>query len=255
MNGVKTEGRDGSIFAAFARQGQQPVNVTHRTHTNTERQWVLILKARTHYAYNEQCWRVTENFQSINIVKDCQLKDLLLAGHPGATIPSLSTVTRDVNKVFRMSKKKVEELLKVCIMVEVSSYSNHLQEYPGKLSFATDAWMSPNHQAFVAWTVYLQHEGVPLVFLLDIIEVPEICSFYSVSTYVSSQLFQSHTGKVQAREFNEMLIHYGIADKVCSDNQIYSINLTYIDPIICWWQCIFQWQANGILVKGKIQLL
>lgn len=37
MNGVKIEGRDGYIFAAFACQGQQPVNVTHRTHTNMER--------------------------------------------------------------------------------------------------------------------------------------------------------------------------------------------------------------------------
>jgi hypothetical protein len=29
-------GRDGSIFAAFARQGQQPVKVSHRTHTSEE---------------------------------------------------------------------------------------------------------------------------------------------------------------------------------------------------------------------------
>jgi hypothetical protein len=49
------------------------------------------------------------------------------------------------------------------------------EEYPGKLSFGTDAWTSPNHRAFVAWTVHLQHEGHPLVFLLDIIEVPEVC--------------------------------------------------------------------------------
>jgi hypothetical protein len=29
-------GRDGSIFAAFARQGQQPVKISHRAHTTEE---------------------------------------------------------------------------------------------------------------------------------------------------------------------------------------------------------------------------
>ncbi|KAJ7337718.1 ribonuclease H-like domain-containing protein [Mycena albidolilacea] len=48
-----------------------------------------------------------------------------------------------------------------------------LENYNGWVSFATDAWMSPNHRAFVAWTVHPQHEGQPLVFLLDIFEVPE----------------------------------------------------------------------------------
>ncbi|KAJ7349858.1 hypothetical protein DFH08DRAFT_696704, partial [Mycena albidolilacea] len=44
----------------------------------------------------------------------------------------------------------------------------------GRLSFATHAWTSPNHRTFVAWTVHLQHKGEPLVFLLDIFEVPEV---------------------------------------------------------------------------------
>lgn len=37
MAGVKSQAKDGSIYAAFARSGQRPVNVTHRTHTNPER--------------------------------------------------------------------------------------------------------------------------------------------------------------------------------------------------------------------------
>jgi hypothetical protein len=37
-----------------------------------------------------------------------------------------------------------------------------------------DAWTSPNHRAFVAWTVHLHHEGNLLAFVLDIIEVPEV---------------------------------------------------------------------------------
>ncbi|KAJ7689074.1 hypothetical protein B0H14DRAFT_2652938 [Mycena olivaceomarginata] len=37
-------------------------------------------------------------------------------------------------------------------------------EYDGRLSFATDAGTSPNHRAFVAWTVHLQHKGDPWSF-------------------------------------------------------------------------------------------
>ena len=39
---------------------------------------------------------------------------------------------------------------------------------------ASDAWTSPNHCAFVAWTIHLHHEGHLLCFLLDVIEVPEV---------------------------------------------------------------------------------
>jgi hypothetical protein len=52
-----------------------------------------------------------------------------------------------------------------------------LKDYPGRLHFATDAWTSPNHRAFVAWTVHLQHEGKMLAFLLDFVEVPEVSLF------------------------------------------------------------------------------
>ena len=38
----KSEGRDGSIFAAFACQGQQPVKVSHRAHTAEEARWVFF---------------------------------------------------------------------------------------------------------------------------------------------------------------------------------------------------------------------
>jgi len=67
-------------------------------------------------------------------------------------------------------------------MLEVSiftiiliDFSPYLKEYDGRLSFATDAWTSPNHCAFVAWTVHLEYEGEMLSFLLDIVELPEVC--------------------------------------------------------------------------------
>lgn len=43
------------------------------------------------------------------------------------------------------------------------------------LHFTTDAWTSPNHRAFIAWAVHIHHEDVPLPFLLDVVEVAEVC--------------------------------------------------------------------------------
>jgi hypothetical protein len=49
-----------------------------------------------------------------------------------------------------------------------------MQVHSGKVHFATDAWTSPNHRAFVAWTVHLHDAGHILAFLLDVVEVPEV---------------------------------------------------------------------------------
>ncbi|KAJ7192441.1 hypothetical protein GGX14DRAFT_380114 [Mycena pura] len=84
---------------------------------------------------------------------------LLGAGRPGLRIPSRRTVARDLNAAYERCSEHMKDLL---------------ENYSGRLSFATDAWTSPNHRAFVAWTVHLQHSGHPLVFLLDIYEVPEV---------------------------------------------------------------------------------
>ncbi|KAF8173556.1 hypothetical protein K438DRAFT_1610677, partial [Mycena galopus ATCC 62051] len=138
----------GSIFASFARAGQRPVNITHRAHTDVE--------ARAHIVR----W-IAEANRPVRIVEDRELKELLGAGRPGFNMPSRRTVARDLNVAYEHCSGRVKTLL---------------EEYPGRLSFATDAWTSPNHRAFVAWTVHLQHEGHPLVFLLDIYEVPEVCA-------------------------------------------------------------------------------
>ncbi|KAG6804729.1 hypothetical protein H0H92_002843, partial [Tricholoma furcatifolium] len=71
-----------------------------------------------------------------------------------------------------------------------------LREHEGHVHFATDAWTSPNHRAMVAWTVHLHHQGHILVFLLDVLEVPE-----------------SHTGATLAAAFHRMLINHGLKNK------------------------------------------
>ncbi|KAI0267519.1 hypothetical protein BGY98DRAFT_881633, partial [Russula aff. rugulosa BPL654] len=64
--------------------------------------------------------------------------------------------SRDIKQVFVNARKRIATILKG-------------QE--GTLSFATDAWTSPNHKAFVAVTVHFEKKGVPICMLLDIVEV------------------------------------------------------------------------------------
>jgi hypothetical protein len=49
-----------------------------------------------------------------------------------------------------------------------------VKEYDGQLNFATDAWTSPNHMAFVALTVHLERNGKPLSMVLDVVEVAKV---------------------------------------------------------------------------------
>lgn len=72
----------------------------------------------------------------------------------------------------------------------------------GALSFATDAWTSPNHKAYIAVTVHFENEGVPVSMLLDIVE-----------------LARSHSGINLAAVFAKILEDFGISDKVSKLSQ------------------------------------
>ena len=82
------------------------------------------------------------------------------------------------------------------------------QEYEGKLHFATDAWTSPNHRAFVAITVHLEIQGEPVCLVLDVVEVAE-----------------SHTGAHLAAVFAGILKEFGIENKVSVTLLVISANL------------------------------
>jgi hypothetical protein len=71
------------------------------------------------------------------------------------------------------------------------------QEYEGELNFATDAWTSPNHKAFIAVTVHFETDGIPVSLLLDIVEVAD-----------------SHSGARLAIEFAKILDNFEVSDKV-----------------------------------------
>ena len=65
------------------------------------------------------------------------------------------------------------------------------------MSYATDAWTSPNHKAYVAISVHFEKDGVPVSMLLDIVEVA-----------------RSHSGLNLAAAFAKILDDFGISDKV-----------------------------------------
>ena len=52
----------------------------------------------------------------------------------------------------------------------------YLQDYDGDINFATDAWTSPNHYAYVALTAHFEVQGQPIAVVLDVVEVPEVRS-------------------------------------------------------------------------------
>jgi hypothetical protein len=71
------------------------------------------------------------------------------------------------------------------------------QDHDGALNFATDAWTSPNHKAYVAVTVHFAKDGELVSMLLDLIEAA-----------------QSHSGLNLATMFAKILEDFGISGKV-----------------------------------------
>lgn len=120
---------------------------------------------------------VAESCRPFGIVCDPGFKRLMKTGRPRYYLPSPSTVSRNVKMVFVRTRQCVANLLQVRGMANIDNCTRThmaLQEHPGKLSFGTDAWMSPNHRAFVAITVHLEHKGQSIRMLLDMVEVIEV---------------------------------------------------------------------------------
>ncbi|KAH0834954.1 hypothetical protein J3R83DRAFT_10658, partial [Lanmaoa asiatica] len=87
FSGRESKSPSKSIFAAFARKGQQPVRHTHRSHTNDD----------------DNC--------PANIVNYCALRDLLLAGRPNTQLPSQSTISQDIKSLFAKCQERIGKLL------------------------------------------------------------------------------------------------------------------------------------------------
>ena len=92
------------------------------------------------------------------------------------------------------------------------TFNEPLKEHIGALSFATDAWTSPNHKAYMAVTVHFENKGVPVAMLLDIVE-----------------LARSHSGLNLAAAFAKILEDFGIDNKVsnlsCGEDVMNSLDM------------------------------
>ena len=123
----------------------------------------------------EMVWWVAESVRPFEIVKDRGFQSLMKTGHPEYYIPSPSTVSRDVWMVFSKTRQRIAKLLRVSKTICPKIWNlTKKKEYDGALNFATDAWTSPNHRAFVAVTVHLEQDGAPPCLVLDVVEVAEV---------------------------------------------------------------------------------
>ncbi|KAL1657498.1 hypothetical protein GGF50DRAFT_68795, partial [Schizophyllum commune] len=128
--------KDGDIKLSFERKGKGKITYTTRPHTKTE-----------------------INFRPFAVVEDDGFKRLMKTGRPDHYIPSRSTVSRDVKRVFVKTRTRIARML---------------QEYEGDLSFQTDCWTSPNHKAYMGTTVTFEHNGSMLTLVLDVVEVAKV---------------------------------------------------------------------------------
>lgn len=201
---AKGPSRDGSLIAVFERIGKKKsITYSHRQHTKTESRAEIVR------------W-VAESMRPFMIVKDRGFQSLMKTGRPDYNIPSPETISRDVKKVFVRCRQRIAKMLQVCTALRISIFRSILtvthQEYDGALSFATDAWTSPNHKPYVAVTVHFEKGGVAVSMLLDLVDVA-----------------RSHSGLNLAVAFATILDDFGIADKV-SSSVTSSLESTYQRP-------------------------
>ncbi|KAG0695624.1 hypothetical protein DFH29DRAFT_984909 [Suillus ampliporus] len=84
---------------------------------------------------------------------------LMKTGRPKYHIPSPLTVACDVKQVFVKTCKWIVQML---------------QNYDGELNFAMDTWTSPNHRAYMAVSVHLEHKDQLFSMILDIVKLPKV---------------------------------------------------------------------------------
>lgn len=135
---------------------------------------------------------VAESKRPFNIVSDCGFQNLIKTGRPECYIPLPATVSHDVKKVFANAQKHIAKML---------------QEHEGALSFTTDAWMPPNHKAFVAVTVHFEKKW-------DVIEVAI-----------------SHSGINLTAAFADILDEFGVSDRVSLSKTLERKSLPIISTI------------------------
>ncbi|KAF9028137.1 hypothetical protein BDZ89DRAFT_902107, partial [Hymenopellis radicata] len=94
----------------------------------------------------------------VRIVKDRAFEKLMKSGRPETYIPHPTTISRDTKVLFGKTRRRL---------------ATFFQNYPGRIALATDAWTSPNHRAFVAYSAHWEENGEPVSAMLDFRELAE----------------------------------------------------------------------------------
>ena len=118
-NGTKHADNDGtsdSIFSSFVRQGQKPVQYSHRSHTNTEvwyDTFLLLWHVNWLFISAHLVRWITENNQPVHIINDQELCELLTAGWLKIELPGHVTISRDIKACFAKCHDRICKLLQV----------------------------------------------------------------------------------------------------------------------------------------------
>jgi BED zinc finger len=96
--------------------------------------------AYTHEAFRELLvkWIVARD-QPFSEVDAPEFREMVALLNPDANVPSAATIRRDIGRCFDEEKTRIRAML---------------QDAPGRLSFAIDAWTSPSMLAFLGTTVH-----------------------------------------------------------------------------------------------------
>jgi hypothetical protein len=117
-----------------------------------------------------------------HLVQDPEFQELLRMFNVQVSIPSRITVSRDIHRIFDLTKEKVKTLL---------------QSQDSALHLGIDGWTSPNHFSFIGITVHSVANGSLFEFTLDF-----------------AKMTKTHSGVHLAHRVREVLRDFGIEDKV-----------------------------------------
>ncbi|KAF9010991.1 hypothetical protein BDZ89DRAFT_964168, partial [Hymenopellis radicata] len=104
-----------------------------------------------------------ENYRPFKIVADRAFHKLMKTGRPSTYIPHPTTVSRDTKTLFAKTRRRLAKKFKALRC---------------RFHIALDGWTSPNHKAFVAYTVHWEEDGERMSTVLDFRELPEVRTFF-----------------------------------------------------------------------------
>ena len=178
----------------FARQGQEPIKVSHRAHTSEETRCAFrlyfysshLLSCRAHIAR----WCAESN-RPHRIVKDRQFDSVSLkAGRRRTSLPSLMTVSRNTKAAFEHCRERIDAILKVGLRICIMDCLFNI--CIGTLRACTFCNRCMNISIITARLllgpcICTTMDRSWFFFYFDIIEVPEVVCFYFKSVCNSAE--------------------------------------------------------------------